>query len=63
MTPDKLHRFVRALTQGEQSEDQHDLATYVLHTANWLTGTAVVFAAIYLLAHGLITVDWSPPCC
>ena len=57
VTPDKLHRFVRALTQGELSEDPHDLvATYLLHTANGLAGSAVLFGAIYLLAHGLVKV-------
>jgi uncharacterized membrane protein len=57
VTPDQLHRFVRALTQGELSEDPHDLvATYLLHTANGLTGSAVLFGAIYLLAHGLVKV-------
>ena len=57
VTPDRLHRFVRVLTQGELSEDPHDLvATYLLHTANGLTGSAVLFGAIYLLAHGLVKV-------
>ena len=57
VTPDRLHDLVRALTQGELSEDPHDLvATYLLHTANGLTGSAVLFGAIYLLAHGLVKV-------
>ena len=57
VTPDRLHGLVRALTQGELSEDPHDLiATYLLHTANGLTGSAVLFGAIYLLAHGLVKV-------
>ena len=57
VTPDTVHRFVRALTQGELSEDPHDLvAIYLLHTANGLTGSAVLFGAIYLLAHGLVKV-------
>jgi uncharacterized membrane protein len=57
VTPDRLHRFIRALTQGELSEDPHDLvATHLLHTANGLAGSAVLFGAIYLLAHGLVKV-------
>jgi len=57
VTPDRLHRFVGALTQGELSEDPHDLiATHLLHTANGLTGSVVLFGAIYLLAHGLVKV-------
>jgi uncharacterized membrane protein len=57
VTPDKLHGLVRALTQGELSEDPHDLiATHLLHTADGLTGSAVLFGAIYLLAHGLVKV-------
>ena len=45
------------LTQGELSEDPHDfIATHLLHTANGLTGDAVLFGAIYLLIHGLVKI-------
>jgi len=57
MTPSRIHHLVASLTQGELSEDPHDLiASYLLHTANGLTGQAVLFGAIYLLAHGGIKV-------
>lgn len=55
--PDRIHRVAAALTQGELSEDPHDfVATHVLHTANGLTGSAVLFGAVYLLAHGVVKV-------
>ena len=53
----RLHHLVVAATQGELSEDPHDLiATRLLHTANGLTGDAVLFGAIYLLLHGVVKV-------
>jgi uncharacterized membrane protein len=57
LSPDQIHRVVAALTQGELSEDPHDfVASHILHTANGLTGTAVLFGALYLLAHGIVKV-------
>jgi uncharacterized membrane protein len=72
-TPAAIHRVVVALTQGELSEDPHDLiARYLLHTANGLTGSAVIFGAVYLLLHGAVKVVlvialllnklWAYPC-
>jgi uncharacterized membrane protein len=56
-TPDKIHQLVAALTLGELSEDPHDfVATHLLHTASGLTGKALLFGAIYLLAHGIVKV-------
>ncbi len=56
-TPEKITHLAAVLTQGELSEDPHDLiATHLLHTANGLTGPAVLFGAVYLLAHGLVKV-------
>ena len=56
-TPARIHQVVAALTQGELSEDPHDfLATHFLRTGNGLSGHALMFGAIYLLAHGLIKV-------
>ena len=56
-TPTRLHHLVAALTQGELSEDPHDLiATRLLHTTNGLTGHAVLFGAVYLLLHGVVKV-------
>lgn len=55
--PDRIHHVIAALTQGELSEDPKDLiASHLLHTANGLTGNAVLFGAIYLLAHGIVKV-------
>jgi uncharacterized membrane protein len=48
---------VTSLTLHELSEDPHDvLATHLLRTAHGLTGSAVLFGAVYLLAHGLVKV-------
>jgi uncharacterized membrane protein len=56
-SPDRIRHFAVLLTQGELSEDPHDLiATRLLHSANGLTGGAVRFGAIYLLAHGAVKV-------
>ena len=56
-TPDRIHHLAAMITQGELSEDPHDLiATHLLHTANGITGPAVLFGALYLLAHGLVKV-------
>ena len=55
--PESIHRWARILTQGELSENPHDVfALYVLHTANGLSGNAVLIGAAYLLAHGAVKV-------
>jgi uncharacterized membrane protein len=55
--PESIHRWARILTQGELSDDPHDVfALYVLHTANGLTGNAVLFGGVFLLAHGVVKV-------
>jgi uncharacterized membrane protein len=57
LSPSRIHHLVASLTQGELSEDPHDfVATHLLHTASGLTGHAVLFGAVYLLAHGLVKV-------
>jgi uncharacterized membrane protein len=57
VSPATINRVVTNLTQHELSEDSHDfLATRLLRTAHGLTGAAVVFGAVYLLAHGLVKV-------
>jgi uncharacterized membrane protein len=57
LTPSRIHHLVASLTQGELSEDPHDfVASHLLHTANGLTGQAVLFGAAYLLAHGTVKV-------
>ena len=55
------HAWIRhlavSLTRVELSEDPHDfIATHLLHTTNGLTGNAVLFGAVYLLAHGAVKV-------
>ena len=57
LTPDQIQHVAVSWTRGELSEDPHDfIATHLLHTANGLTGPAVLFGALYLLAHGLVKV-------
>jgi uncharacterized membrane protein len=57
LMPSRIHHLVASLTQGELSEDPHDfVASHLLHTANGLTGQAVLFGAAYLLAHGTVKV-------
>ena len=68
-----IHHLAAALTQAELSEDPHDfIARHILHTANGLTGSAVIFGAVYLLVHGAVKVVlvialllnklWAYPC-
>ena len=72
-SPSGIRHIVAVLTQGELSEDPHDVvARYLLHTASGLTGSAVFFGAIYLLLHGAVKVVlvtalllnklWAYPC-
>ena len=57
LSPDQIQHVAASWTRGELSEDPHDfIATHLLHTANGLTGHAVLFGAAYLLAHGLVKV-------
>jgi uncharacterized membrane protein len=57
LSPDRIHHVLVALSQGELSEDPHDvIATHLLHTADGLTGHAILFGAVYLLAHGVVKV-------
>jgi uncharacterized membrane protein len=57
LTPDQINHVAVSWTRGELSEDPNDIiATYLLHTANGLTGPAVVFGAVYLLLHGVVKV-------
>ncbi len=55
--PETLNRGAEWLTQGELSRDPHDyIATHILHSARALTGHSLLYAALYLLSHGLIKV-------
>src|SRR5262245_3272105 len=57
VSPATINRLIARLTQHELSEDPHDLvATRLLHFGNGLTGSAVRFAAVYLLVHGIVKV-------
>jgi uncharacterized membrane protein len=57
VSPDRIRQLAASWTHEELSEDPHDLiATHLLHTAHGLTGHAVLFGAVYLLAHGVVKV-------
>jgi uncharacterized membrane protein len=57
VSPATIDRVVTSLTQHELSEDPHDfLATHLLKTAHGLTGSAVLFGAVYLLSHGAVKI-------
>jgi uncharacterized membrane protein len=54
-TPAKLQHAARAATSGELSEDPHDLvANLILHGVAHLQHGSIVFAAVYLLVHGVV---------
>ena len=55
--PATLDDLVRSLTQHELSQDPHDpIARHLLHSASHLTHGTTLFAALYLLSHGLAKV-------
>lgn len=57
VSPATINRVVVSLTQHELSEDSHDfVATHLLRLSHGLTGSAVGFAAAYLLLHGIVKV-------
>src|SRR4051795_10071343 len=57
VSPAAISRIAATLTQHELSEDPHDfIATHLLRVSHGLTGSAVWFAAAYLLLHGLVKV-------
>ena len=52
--PATINHIVRALTQHELSQDPNDfVARHLLHSAGELTHGTTLFAAVYLLTHGL----------
>ncbi|NMM24347.1 MAG: DUF2127 domain-containing protein [Phycicoccus sp.] len=54
LTPATINNVLSGLTQNELFEDPHDfIASHLLGYAHGLTGTAVTFAAVYLLVHGI----------
>ena len=57
LSPQAIEHIARTLTAHELSEDPHDLiARYILHTASHLTTSTTLFAAVYLLSHGIAKV-------
>jgi uncharacterized membrane protein len=57
VSPASINRLARTVTQHELSEDPHDwISTHLLHYAHGLTNATVMFAAIYLLAHGVVKI-------
>jgi uncharacterized membrane protein len=57
VSPATIDRVVTSLTQHELSQDPHDfLAMHLLKTAHGLTGSAVLFGAVYLLSHGAVKI-------
>lgn len=53
----QINHLVHDITQHELSQDPHDfVATHLLHYSQGLTDRTVTFAAIYLLAHGVVKV-------
>jgi uncharacterized membrane protein len=52
--PATINHFARTITEHELSQDPHDIiARDLLRTTGKLTHGATIFAAIYLLSHGL----------
>ena len=57
ISPERIGAVVRVLTQHELSEDPKDLlATYLLNSTHSLTKGVTLFAAGYLLWHGMVKV-------
>jgi uncharacterized membrane protein len=57
VSPATINRIVVSVTQGELSEDPHDVVAHFLRSAaHSLTSSTVVFGALYLLTHGIVKV-------
>jgi uncharacterized membrane protein len=57
VTPDQINWMLRVLTQHELSKDPHDLiAGVLLRSAHQLSSGTKVFAALFLLWHGVVKV-------
>jgi uncharacterized membrane protein len=57
VSPATIDRMLRGLTRRELSGDPHDLiASDLLRISHSLTSSAVRFAAVYLLLHGIVKV-------
>jgi uncharacterized membrane protein len=54
VSPGSINRIVRRLTAHELAQDPSDfVARHLLHSASQLSRGATLYAAIYLLAHGV----------
>jgi uncharacterized membrane protein len=57
VTPETINSLVSRVTRHELSEDPHDfIAGHLLQYAHGLSGSAVTFAAVYLLLHGIVKI-------
>lgn len=57
VNPGQINGMLRIFTQHELGEDPHDvLANILLHSAQHLTSGTKVFAAFFLLWHGVVKV-------
>ena len=57
ISPQQIGSIAHFLTQHELAQDHKDfVATHLVHYANAFTSAATLFAAIYLLAHGVVKV-------
>jgi uncharacterized membrane protein len=57
VSPDQINGIVRFLTQHELAQDPNNfLANHLVNATSGLTDSATLFAAIYLLLHGLVKV-------
>jgi uncharacterized membrane protein len=57
LSPTQLTSIITLLTQHELSQDPHDfIATQRLSYAHTLSASVLVFAAVYLMAHGIVKI-------
>jgi uncharacterized membrane protein len=54
LSPEQINRWATSWTEDELSRNPHDfIASHILKTAHDLTGSGLIFGAIYLLSHGI----------
>ena len=57
LSPARLTSIITLVTQHELSQDPHDfIATQRLSYAHTLSASVLLFAAVYLLAHGIVKI-------
>jgi uncharacterized membrane protein len=57
VAPATLQSWARGLTAHELAQDKHDfIANHLLHSASQLSRSTTLFAAVYLLSHGIAKV-------